>query len=165
MEEIPKNNERVIVSPEKQELLRLEAEGKYVFHGTGKDLDELEPRQANDVVRGPEGNPGIFASSLADYAIFMAIFNGRNIPGGARSSAGATHEDDGSFSLEFAVEQNAIDNLKDSASGFVYVFDKEKFTRRWDQSVEYVTHSAIKPTFKIKVSKQDLPQNIEVLEV
>src|SRR5262249_22912252 len=47
------------------ELVELERQGSYVFHGSGKFHKQLEPRQAYTVVQGrsvKDGEPAVFAS-------------------------------------------------------------------------------------------------------
>ncbi|HEV8666525.1 MAG TPA: hypothetical protein VN665_01595 [Candidatus Paceibacterota bacterium] len=150
------------LSPAKLQLLKLEEEGETVFHGSGEDLESLEPRQAIDTERGPDGEPAVFASSKADYAIFMAIINLRNCPRGARSNSGASFDEHGEATLRFGATKDTLDQLTDSAEGWVYVFDKNKFKPKEKDTVEFVTHEPIIPLQKIKVTKADLPKNIEV---
>lgn len=157
-------SEKVELSPEKRELLKLEKEGWYVFHGSGVDVDTLEPRQAMDIVRGKEGDPAVFASDKADYAIFMAIVNKQNCPQGALSHAGSNTHEDGSIELVFGMSKATNEQLKDSASGFVYVFDKTGFVHRGKEWVEFMSYTPIKPLRKIRVTKQDLPEHIEITE-
>lgn len=154
-------------SPEKQELHALEREGIYVFHGTGADVDELEPRQAIDMKRGPDGDPGVFASNKADYAIFMAIVNKYNCHSGARSRAGATFGPDDTMTMKFGMSMETAQQLEanPSATGWVYVFEKNQFVSHGgDRTIEFVSHAPVRPLKKIKVSKRDLPEGIEVFE-
>src|SRR5690349_1422213 len=113
------------MSPEKKELLELEATGEYVFHGTGEDVAQLEPRQAIDTKSGPDGPPAVFASDRAEYAIFMAIVNGQNCGGSSQSSVGGT-----ATALRYSMTQETHDRLRESAEGWVYVFPKAGFERR-----------------------------------
>ena len=166
MEQAPKP-EKLELSPDKEELLRLEQTGEYVFHGTGADLDELHPQQAIDIEKGPDGSPAVFASSKADYAIFMAIVHKKNAPEGTHSKAGATSFDDGSIRMKFGATQKTLDQLQESASGWVYVFDAKDFAPRPDhgaRGVEYVSYKTVQPVQKILVHKADLPEEISVIE-
>lgn len=148
--EMNENNE----SPERKQLRELEATGSYVFHGTNADAEELEPRQSIDIVTGPDDEPGIHASQVADYAIFMAVA----APLG-HSRSGATESDD-SLVMNYGVEKSTMDRMTDQTTGWVYVFDKKDFKQR--RPVEWISTTPVKPIFKIKVSKRDLPKDIEV---
>lgn len=155
------------LSPEKKELLELEKEGLSVFHGTGADVDMLEPRQAVDTKRGPDGDPGVFASDKADFAIFMAIINIKNCPRGAYSRAGARSADEGSHVLDFGVSKETMEQLQDTASGWVYVFNKSDFAVHpadRKEGVEFIAHHKVAPVRKILVSIKDLPEGIEVFD-
>lgn len=151
------------LSPEKQELLALERTGIYVFHGSGEDLASLNPRQAVDDSTGPDGPPAVFASNLVEFAIFMAIMNRHNYSSGT-ISAGTRGDGMGKIELEFAVTRDIWDELKDTASGWVYVFNKSDFTPRTEKNAEFVSHESVVPVKKIKVSKRDLPANIAIRE-
>jgi hypothetical protein len=151
------------ISKEKQELLRLESEGSFVFHGTGEDVELLEPRQAIDTEKGLDREPAIFASPAADFAIFHAIVNTRNFPQGIQSESGAINHDDGSFELKFALPKESLDSLADSAAGWVYVFDKNDFKNIEGRLAEVESQTKVRPINKIRVSKQDLPSNIDSL--
>ncbi len=86
-----------------------------------------------------------------------------NCPEGSWTHAGATiNDDDKSFELKFGATQHSLDQITEKSSGYVYVFDKKDFVQRKEGGVEYVSHNSVKPILKIRVSKQDLPQNIEV---
>lgn len=161
-----RSNERSPFSPEKQELLALEAEQKYVFHGTGVDVEKLEPRQAVDTETGPDGEPAVFASDRADYAIFMAIVNHANCPSGARSRAGAfadATESGIKYRLDFGMSADTVAQLQEDAVGWVYVFDKQQFLPyKAKEGVEFVSNMHVAPIRKIRVAKRDLPEGIEV---
>lgn len=144
------------MSEAKQKLLELELTGKFVFHGSDADVSEFDPRQAHNNIEGrqiPDGDPAVFASSIVDYAIFMAIVNKTNCPDGYRAQA-STH----AGSITFRAEEKALNQLKDTSSGFVYVFDKNNFKRREVGSFEYVSSSQVKPLERIRVTKDDLPK-------
>lgn len=150
-------------SPEKRELLALERTGQFVFHGSGEDLSILEPHQAIDDERGPDGLPAVFASPMAEYAIFMAIVSRKNCPLGSKSNTGTRTESDGTVHLEFGATQATLDQLQESATGWVYVFNKSEFRQREGGAAEYMSHAAVRPINKIKVAKRDLPTNIRII--
>jgi len=148
------------MSEAKEELLKLQETGKYVFHGTHKDLTVLSPQQAHNydgMNQTVDGDPAVFASSHAEYAIFMAIITEENCPQGYRSGTGMK---DGI--LKFNATQKTLDQLKDSAKGWVYVFDRRDFEKRNNAETEYVAYHVVTPIKRIQVIKDDLPSNIEV---
>src|SRR3989344_8234401 len=148
----PPTSQDNVESSERQRLRELEETGLYVFHGTKAEAEELEPRQAVDTITGPDDDPGIHASQVADYAIFMAVA----APLG-HSRSGAT-ESDGSITMDYGIEKSIQERLTDQTSGWVYVFNKEDFRQR--RPVEWICTKPIRLVFKIKVSKRDLPKNI-----
>jgi hypothetical protein len=153
------------MSPEKQELSELEKTNLYVFHGSESEIEEFEPRQAFNYVNGeniPDGEPAIFASSVAEYAILMAIVNKTNCPKGSYSSAGTSGDENGPYVMKYRASKGTLAQLKDDASGWVYVFYRNLFTKREKGGVEYMSTEKVIPTLKIKVGKQDLPQDIEI---
>jgi len=152
------------LSAEKQELLNLEAENAFVFHGSGADLETIEPRQAIDTEAGPDGEPAIFASDKAEYAIFMAIVNKRNCPRGSYTRSGAVISD-GVPHLHFDMSKDTAEQLQDSATGWVYVFNKSDFVPHpTKEGVEFVSYKAAAPVRKIRVAKPDLPEHITVFD-
>lgn len=166
MEKFPASSQEKILSPEKQLLHELESTGQYVFHGSGSDIEELEPRQAHNFTpegKIPDGEPAIFASDIADYAIFMAIINKENCLKGARSRVNTHHTNEGR-SLSYSVTQETFNQLTDTAHGIVYVFNKEDFVQRDPlDTVEYISTKNARPVQKIVVSKQDLPGDIGLI--
>ncbi|MDB5244513.1 MAG: hypothetical protein JWN18_383 [Parcubacteria group bacterium] len=162
--------EKKPLSPEKQELYDLEAEDKYFFSGTDVDVAELEPRQAMDTETGPDGVPAVFASSKADMAIFSALLKGSNVTGGSSTVSFGNRtsmHDDGATTdrLHFAIRRDTAENLKDSASGWIYVLDRSKFVPHPDKpGVEFVSYTPVAPIKKIKVLKRDLPDGIEIFD-
>ncbi len=149
-------------TPEKQELLRLEATGDYVFHGSDSDIEEFEPRQAHNFIDGenhPDGDPAVFASSVAEYAIFMALINKTNCPKGYRSGAEATNG-----RSTYRATRDTLDQLQNDAAGWVYVFDRGQFNSRKSEGIEYTSSTNVKPLEKIRVSRVDLPPNIDIIE-
>ena len=155
------------MSPEKQKLIELAKTGKYLFHGSGDDLEILEPRQAYNIINGekiPDGEPAVFASRFPDYAILMAIINHKNCPKknyGIIAKVGS-EENEGRYKLKFGANRKALEQLNENSSGLVYVFDKSLFKQRY--AGEYISYNLINPTEKIQVKKRDLPENIEIFE-
>lgn len=144
----------------KESLLKLQETGLYVFHGTYKDLANFLPQQAFNYDgdnQTPDGEPAVFASEYADYAIFMAIISEKNCADGYWSGAGVNNEN-----LSFSATQKTLNQLTDSAEGWVYVFNKDSFEKRDNDGVEYVAFTTVRPIKRIRVTKADLPENIEV---
>ncbi|MEX0918148.1 MAG: hypothetical protein WDZ93_03255 [Candidatus Paceibacterota bacterium] len=150
------------MSEAKQELLKLQETERYVFHGTHKDLTEFRPQQAfnyDGVNQTADGTPAVFASGYVEYAIFMAIITEENCPAGYWSGAGTT---DGV--LKFNATQQTLDQLEDTASGWVYVFERKDFEKRDDVGLEFVTYEAVTPVQRIQVAREDLPSEIAIRE-
>jgi hypothetical protein len=155
------------MSPERRQLIDMEKTGAYVFHGSGEELGMLEPRQAYNYLaehdtEEPDGEPAVFASSLADYAIFMAIINKKNCPDGLHSSSGMSRFDDGSYRLCLRATQQTLDQLIDTAEGWVHVLERSSFTQRADNDIEFACYVPVVPIRKIRVGKGDMPDYIEV---
>lgn len=147
----------------REKLKRLESTGFYVFHGSPEPLSSLEPRQAHNHIKKengeyepvPDGDPAVFASGFSDIAIFMSIFNKKNAPLGSRSGFSS----DGEGNLDFRVTEDTLNQINDSSSGFVYVFNKDDFEQR--NPSEFVSKKEVRPIKVIKVFKEDLP-NFEI---
>ena len=147
-------------------LLDLEAENRYVFHGSeNPSIDMMEPRQAynyKDDIQEPDGDPAVFASSKVDYAILMAIVNSTNCPQGYHSSAGTQVDEKGEVILKLWMDKQAYDQLTDSSEGYVYVFDRDLFVQRNERGVEYMSKAPVTSVRKVRVTKGDLPTYVEV---
>lgn len=132
-------------------LLELEKEDRYVFHGSPLRLDHLEPRQAVTWVDGvgvPDGEPAIFASSLIDFAIFMALINRHNCPLGLSSSCRLENNQ-----LVFGASRETLDQLNESTRCFVHVFDRQNFKLRG--GVEWVCLKQLVPVEIVEIRKAD----------
>ena len=148
----------------KQILQNLEKTGRYVFHGSPFRIDKFEPRQAHQSIKKengeiekiPDGEPAVFTSPFADTAIFMAVISKKNAPLGMYSGFSA---DSKSNNVKFRATKETMNQIKDEASGYVYVFEKEKFKER--NFNESVSHEEVEPVMFIEVTKKDLPE-IEV---
>lgn len=149
-------------------LKKLEAEDNYVFHGSDNaDLDFLEPRQAYDYKNGvnePDGEPAVFASSRADYAIMMALINQKNCPKGYHASATVDQTENKQTELNLRATKNSLGQLDENSFGYVYVFAKNLFSEKDSAGIEYLSKIPVKMVNKIKVTKSDLPPDIKILE-
>lgn len=155
------------MSPHKERLFELEESGKYVFHGSGDQLEKLAPRQAHTYVDGQQledGEPAVFASSRIEYAILMAIINRTNCVGSYHSGAGVHIDEAGVMTLKLRASRETMANLKQDATGYVYVLDKSDFTKRHPKGVEYVAHGEVTPVETITVTREDLSSDVEIFE-
>lgn len=150
-------------SPERVRLRELESENKWVFHGSGVRIEELEPRQAHSYPDAggenkiPDGDPAVYASPLADVAIFMAIFNKQNAPAGARSAMSGYENGE----MKYRTTQETMDQIH-NARGYIHVFSKDTFTPR--SFFESLSHIPVRPEQIIEITEKDLPNNIEVTD-
>ncbi len=110
----------------------------------------------------PDGDPAVFASNRADYAILMALINEHNCPDGYQSYAGVCSNEIGEIVLELKVRKDGFEQLSDDSSGYVYIFNKSDFVPREGMPVEFVSKAGVTPVSKIIVKRSDLPPCIEV---
>lgn len=151
-------------SEAREELLALEKEGKYMFHGSPLALEKLSPRQHTSYCRetGKEenhGEPSVCATPFADIAIFRAMVNENNAPIRKHASSFGAREKDGEIKLNFEVTPEVISEIKDK-TGYVYVFDKDTFEKF--SGMEWRSKEEVVPIQTIKVAFEDLPEYKEV---
>ena len=140
------------------ELVELERNGLYVFHGSGRSHRQLEPRQAYTVVNGQsvkDGEPAVFASELVDYAIFMALIDVNWVIG---CRAFCTYENG---RLIFGANRLTLEQLEKPIVGFVHVLEKRKFTQR--SGIEWLSTSIVKPSSVLEVRVDDFQKTIKLL--
>ncbi len=145
----------------REKLLALEKEGKYVFHGSPEQIEILEPRQAegkNEVTGEMErdGAPAVFATQYADMAIFRALVNAKGVFEDSESSFGI--DDDG---LHFSATRNLLEAAK-RKTGKVYVLDRSKFDQL--EAMQCRSHGSVAPLQAVEVTYDDLPKNIRIIE-
>jgi hypothetical protein len=143
-----------------ERLMELEAEERFLFHGSGLDLRELEPRQAFTMRDGEyveDEAPAVWASQFVDYAIFMALINPQNCPKSASSTCGY----DGVV-LTFGASQDTLDQLSEESNGYVHVFDRARFILRGGS--EWMCTQRIVPVETINVKRSDFNKTIAVIE-
>ncbi|MBI5133808.1 MAG: hypothetical protein HZA81_00230 [Candidatus Taylorbacteria bacterium] len=154
------------MSPARIELYRLERDGGFVFHGSGEDLDVLDPRQAHNVKDGKsvdDGPPAVFAAKAADYAVFMAVFSKRNCPLGRHTRIASWSFRDGDYRLVFQASPNTLSQIDERSYGWVYIFPKEGFYQREPGGLEYTNRKAVKPIKKIRVERADILGKIDAM--
>lgn len=145
----------------RERLLSLEKEGKYVYHGSPDAITILEPRQAYN--RGEEtgnmekdGEPAVFATPYADVAIFRALINAKGVSGESTSQFGIDED-----KLHFSATKNLLEAARGKI-GKVYVLDKQKFQDF--EGMQCRSLETNEPIEVIEVTIDDLPQNIETIE-
>lgn len=148
-------NRENIISP-RERLLKLEKEGRYVFHGSTALIERLEPRQGYNS-NEKDGLPAVFATPFADVAIYRSLINGNNLKEPSTNEFGLTEK-----GIYFKTSQNLIDFAKDLTAK-VYVLDKEKF--KDFKGSQCRSEEPIIPIEVIEVTAKDLPSNIEIIEI
>ncbi|MFA4890041.1 MAG: hypothetical protein WC587_00180 [Candidatus Paceibacterota bacterium] len=154
------------ISPEKERLLALEREGRFVFHGSAAKIEKLEPRQPEifnieEQKRETHGEPCVSATPLAEVAIFRAIINKQNFPSGEYAS---------SFSFDvdrdkaiFKASKEVLEKLEsEEYRGYVYVLNKKDFLKF--SGMEWRSGKEMIPSEIIEVSLRDLPKKIRVVD-
>ncbi len=148
-------NRENIISP-REKLLKLEKEGRYVFHGSTSSIDCLEPRQAYNN-NEKDGLPAVFATPFADVAIYRSLINGNNLKEPSTNEFGFTEK-----GIYFKTSKNLIDFAKDLTAK-VYVLDREKF--KDFEGSQCRSEEPVTPMEMIEVTVKDLPSNIEIIEI
>ncbi len=145
----------------RERLLLLEKEGKYVFHGSPDTITVLEPRQAYNRSKETgnmekDGEPAVFATPYADVAIFRALTDTRGVKGESTSQFGIDGD-----KLHFSATKNILEATR-TKIGRVYVLDKQKFQDF--KGMQCRSSETNEPIEVIEVTIDDLPQNIETIE-
>ncbi len=150
----------------------LEKTGQYVFHGSPDgDIDILTPRQAHHVpdISKPsekieDGLPSVSATPYADFAVFRALVNKKNLPGGLSG-----------FGFKDKVKEFRLSNKKQvellsDKVGYVYVFNKsdfEPYSRsgvKQETYMEWRAYSEVKPIEVVNVTFKDLEHLIPLIQ-
>ncbi len=147
----------------KEVLHQLEKEGKYVFHGSARDIKILEPRQSFS--KNPQtgvsekiGDPLVYTTPYADIAIFMAIAHPDNVDQKYAAKFSATQKGNLPIDINFEISNDTKEQIiKNNIEGRVYVFKKEDFQISDEIGVEYVSNKPMTPIQTVSVSIQDLP--------
>ena len=147
-------------------LQNLAKQGTYLFHGSDNEAIKLfKPVQAYTTVgakQKKDGRPAIHTTQLLDIAIFMAIFNAKNIP----KDLDSMYSTNSTGNVKFTISKATMAQLKNSAAGYLYVFNKQDFkpkrTATGINPFEWTRHETILPLKKFRVSAQDLPENIRI---
>jgi len=142
----------------RERLSSLEKEGKFVFHGSAREIEILEPRQPYIEKGEKHGNPCVATTPFADIAIFRAIVNEDNFSHKDYSSSFGFDSDKG---IELCASQDILDDLGDK-KGFVYVLDKSLFEKF--SGMEWRSEGPVKPIEVIAVTAEDLSPNIQLID-
>jgi len=145
----------------RERLLSLEKEGKYVFHGSPDTIAVLDPRQAYNYSKETgkmekDGEPAVFATPYADVAIFRALTDTRGVKGESTSQFGIDGD-----KLHFSATKNLLEAARRKV-GRVYVLDKQKFQDF--EGMQCRSEEPNKPIEIIEVTVDDLPQNIRIVD-
>ena len=147
----------------KEHLVALEKDGKYLFHGSMHKLSFLEPRQPytfdkekDEMVE--DGKPSVACTQFAELAIFRALANRNRVDGYSRNT--------------FSFQEGKLHLLATSSliaaaidlklKGYVYVFLKEG--SEIYRSFEYRFYQLMNPVEVIEVSGEDMPEGVVLLE-
>lgn len=152
------------MSPAKQKLIELEATGNFLFHGSGRELEVVEPKQdyiSTNGIDEEDGDPAVFATPYIDYAIMLALVNEENCLDGFRAKAETDKLDNGSIVLKLQMSEETSAQLEPEDFGFVYVLDKKQFNEKWPE--EWTSCERCKPIDKILVTTEDLSDRIEII--
>ncbi|MFA5934760.1 MAG: hypothetical protein WC827_02660 [Candidatus Paceibacterota bacterium] len=142
----------------KEEILELETQGDFLFHGSSEKLDFLEPRQAytlKDNQKVEDGKPAVFASIYSDIAIFMALINKENIKATFKSGYGFSNN-----KQEFRLTKEVKDKLT-NLKGYLYVFNKSEFQQK--NHAEYVSFRIVRPIKILEINESFLPKDINFI--
>lgn len=159
--EFEKPHEMERVGKNREKLLALEREGKYVFHGSPEIIETLEPRQAYNENKKTgkmekDGDPAVSSTQYADIAIFCALIKSQKTSG--EICEFGFNEKQPSFSAT----KKLLEDVK-NITGRVYVCDKEKFIK-FDNK-ESRCYETVTPIEVIEVAADDLPKNINIIEI
>lgn len=131
-------------------LRQLEAENRYIFHGTHTaGIEEFEPRQPQDWTSGKpldHGMKSVVGTTSVEIPIFRALVN--------KDWTGWS-SDGNSFEASKIALQEA-----EGGKGYVYVFDRNEFEQF---EGEWRAYKPVKPLRVIEVKAEDLPSGIQVI--
>ena len=143
----------------KEDFLKFLAEEKNVLlHGSPeKDIEALEPRQANDTVKTSGNKKAVYGVIDPVLPIFYAIQDKEKIKGPIQSGVSEDLET-GELEYEFKISKDALES-QPWKSGVVYVFDKNQFNPETDDdgelSGEWTSENPVKPLAKLEVGPED----------
>jgi hypothetical protein len=148
----------------RERLLELEKTGAYVFHGSLADIRILEPRQGYYLNKQTgqmekDGNPAVFATPLADVAIFRSLINKEGVSGFSKSS----FEIDKDGVLHLSATSNLIEAAK-RKMGKVYVLRRSDFGDIEEGGLQCRSERSVTPIEVVEATFKDLPENIRIID-
>ncbi len=136
----------------RERLLELERSGRYVFHGSARSIETLEPRQGKNFSPAsrrmePDGAPAVAATEHADIAIFRALVNQDQFPDYGYYSAFGVADGKPYVKMSKAV----LAGLREKV-GYVHVLPRKMF-----QPVrgEWRAETSVHPDFVVRVTASD----------
>lgn len=144
--------------PKEDFLTYLVTNKEVVLHGSDKkDIEILEPKQANDRAKEFGNKIGVYAVPDSTLSIFYAIKNREKISGLIVSGV-ESDSDTKEKKYEFKMSKKVLDT-KPWTNGMVYILDKHNFQQGVDDSGElideWVSEMPIKPLAKLEVQPED----------
>ena len=143
----------------KEDFLRFLTEEKNVLlHGSSnRNIEILEPRQANDTVKASGNKKAIYVVTDPVLPIFYAIQDREKLQGSIKSGVSEDMEK-GELEYKFEIPKKALD-AKPWTRGMVYIFDKNQFHEEKDDagelSGEWTSESPVRPLAKLEVGPED----------
>ena len=131
----------------------------YLFHGTSRELEKLEPRQSIDKQNKSNEDNAIFLTSWFINAAAYA-FRGKLKELNEYYSFSINND------AELAVMTFEVENLPDDLSGYIYVFEKteEMIKDNKKFTTQYRCYSGLKPQKVIKVNYKDFKKYFKRIE-
>src|SRR3989344_3064922 len=143
----------------KEDFLKYIGENKNVLlHGSSnKDLEKLEPRQANDGAKKFGNKKGVYAVKDPVLPIFHAIQDKEKLRGVIRSGS-RKDLDTGEMKYNFQIPIGMVE-IKPWKGGIIYIFNKADFTQGVDDDDElideWVSEKEVRPIAKLEVEPED----------
>ncbi len=150
--------------PKEQFLEYLTEKKNYLLHGSSSMIDELEPRQANDLYKKSGNKNAIYAVTDPVLPIFYAIHDRNKTEGVVTTSR---YNNDGNIAYEFTLPKGSLEKHP-FKSGVIYILDKNDFTEGFDDGKptnEWVSENPVKPVGKLKVDPEDFDHFTKVKEL
>lgn len=143
--------------PKEEFLDFLVREKNCLLHGSARNLDVVEPRQANDAAKKSGNKKAVYAVTDPVLPIFYAIKNKEKINGVVQSGFDNNLET-GEKEYEFVVPKDALE-AGPWTNGVIYIFDRGQFHQEANDEGEFgsewTSEEKVKPLAKLEVSPDD----------
>lgn len=128
---------------------------QFLYHGSKTaGIKKLEPRQAYNSLK-KDGLPAVCLSGNLEVAVFMAILGSRKL--GAINYKGSK--------IFFYVLGSEFEQaMREDWQGYVYLINKDSANFIEHSHYEWRTFESVEPSDCIRVSSNDLPRNIVLLD-